>query len=400
MTLASFLAYFVMSGMLAPIGIILQPMAEHFDRPVTEISALFSWLTFGILAGSITALLVFDWFSLKRIMLALYLTIAASLLLLGMADDLLLVRAALGLVGLCCGIGLAAAASIIASEYAAERRASMLVVTDASFSVAGIVCSWVAIFLVAREVQWSGTYQLVAGIACMVVLLSVWSTFPAAPKRPPAGDRTAAPFEHWPAAVWLCIAALFLYTMAQYSMLWWLPNHLETALDIPRQRAGEVVGQFWSGMLVAQLFVAWWVLKVGVPRLVLIGATATFLCSLPLWLHTQINGLILFAFVWGFANLGLLKIIISFGTMMVRTPTPRLVSGLLLGATLGTSVSPWLSSRIVEWGSPLAVLQFSSFCYLLLIGLLIAAGRTGTLQHAETEALPGRAPEGPIAREG
>lgn len=30
-----------------------------------------------------------------------------------------------------------------------------------------------------------------------------------------------------------------------------------------------MVGQFWSGMLVAQVFVAWWVLRIGVRRLAL-----------------------------------------------------------------------------------------------------------------------------------
>jgi hypothetical protein len=36
-TLVSFLAYFVMSGMLAPIGINSGSMSEAFDLPLTEI---------------------------------------------------------------------------------------------------------------------------------------------------------------------------------------------------------------------------------------------------------------------------------------------------------------------------------------------------------------------------
>jgi len=382
-TLASFLAYFVMSGMLAPIGIVMQPMADYFDRPVTAISALFSWLTFGILAGSSAALVVFDWLDLRRIMLILYTAIAASLVTLGFTDNLLAVRLALGLVGVCCGIGLAGAASVIASVYAAERRASMLVITDGCFSIAGIVCGWIAVFLVARNAHWSGTYQVVAAIAVLVVLLSAISAFPENPQRADnQGDRIRQPILRWPPAVWLCIASLFLYTLGQSAMLWWLPNHLETGLGVPRERAGEVVGQFWSGMLVAQLFVAWWVLRLGVPRLVLIGASTTFLGSLPMWLYSGIDGLVILAFVWGFANLGLLKIIITFGTLMVRVPTPRLISGLLLGATLGTAVSPLITSRIAALSAPLAVLQFASGCYLAIIVLLLIAGRVGQLHES------------------
>ena len=54
-TLAAFLAYFLMSGMLAPIGIISAPMAAALEIPVTAATASFSWLTIGILIGAIIA---------------------------------------------------------------------------------------------------------------------------------------------------------------------------------------------------------------------------------------------------------------------------------------------------------------------------------------------------------
>ena len=60
-TLASFLAYFVMSGMLAPIGIVSAPLAAHFGLPVTTVTAGFGWLTVGILVGAVIA-----WFSFER----------------------------------------------------------------------------------------------------------------------------------------------------------------------------------------------------------------------------------------------------------------------------------------------------------------------------------------------
>lgn len=153
-------------------------------------------------------------------------------------------------------------------------------------------------------------------------------------------------------------------------MLWWLPNHLETALGIQSSAAGEVVGRFWTGMFVAQLFVAWWVLKVGVQRLLLLATLSTFLCSIPLWLVDSIDALVKLAFLWGFANLGLLKILISYATLQVPKPGPRLISGLLLGATLGTALSPWVTSNIVEMSSSYFVLQFSTLCYALLTIML------------------------------
>lgn len=370
-TLLSFLAYFVMSGMLAPISIISAPMAEYFGVPITELTAKFSWLTFGILIGAVIALVVFDWIPLRKLMALLYVLIAICLLSLGIHDNFELIWPTIGLVGICCGVGLAGAALTISRTYAADQRASMLVITDGSFSVAGIICSWIAVILVARGFHWSGTYLFVALMATTVVLLSVFSTFPDSE----AEVRKVAKREPWPVSVWLCLIALFLYTLGQYSMLLWLPNYAETQLGAPRDQAGQLVSQFWTGMFAAQLFVAWWVLRVGVRRLVLIAGILASLSSIPLWIYDDIDGLIVLATIWGFANLGLLKVVLSFATEMVQVPTARLISSLLLGATLGTAVSPWLTSKIVAATDSHIVLQFSTSCYIVLTVVLALASR-------------------------
>lgn len=381
-TLLSFLAYFVMSGMLAPISIISAPMAEYFGVPITELTAKFSWLTFGILIGAVIALVVFDWIPLRKLMALLYVLIAICLLSLGIHDNFELIWPTIGLVGICCGVGLAGAALTISRTYAADQRASMLVITDGSFSVAGIICSWIAVILVARGFHWSGTYLFVALMATTVVLLSVFSTFPDSE----AEVRKVAKREPWPVSVWLCLIALFLYTLGQYSMLLWLPNYAETQLGAPRDQAGQLVSQFWTGMFAAQLFVAWWVLRVGVRRLVLIAGILASLSSIPLWIYDDIDALIVLATIWGFANLGLLKVVLSFATEMVQVPTARLISSLLLGATLGTAVSPWLTSKIVAATDSHTVLQFSTSCYIVLTVVLALASRFHDARAVDTNS--------------
>lgn len=149
-TLVSFLTYFVMSAMLAPIGILSGPMAEHFGQPVTEVTRQFSWLTGGILVGAVIALFIFDFFRLKLLFLLLYGLMGSSLIGFAVIDSLDLTRLLLGLVGAGCGIGLAAAAVTISHSYEEEARASMLVVTDSFFSVAGFITAWLATWLVGQ----------------------------------------------------------------------------------------------------------------------------------------------------------------------------------------------------------------------------------------------------------
>ena len=272
-TLASFLAYFVMSGMLAPIGILSGPMAEHFSLPVTDITARFSWLTFGNLLGAVLALIVFNWTTLGRVMTTTYSIIAICLISLMYSEGLATIGVALGVVGVGCGIGLAGAALIISRSYDTEKRASMLIITDGSFSVAGVVTSWLAVAFVAREMHWSASYQFVAIIAVLIVVLIAVSTLPSTIDD--EVSQTDESSTKWPFGVWLCIVALFLYTFGQWSILLWLPNYAEAQLGATREQAGSLVSQFWTGMFAAQVFVAWWVLKIGVSRLILLAASTT-----------------------------------------------------------------------------------------------------------------------------
>ncbi len=370
-TFVSFLAYFILSGMLAPIGIIAGPMATLFDQPITDVVARFSWLTLGNLAGAVLALFMFDWISLRRLLLILYTLVLFSLLSFNFSSDLTAIGLALGMVGLCSGLGLAGAALTISRTYDTEKRASMLVITDSFFSIAGIVCGALATWLVAREVFWAGTYQFVAGVTIVVLVLVALSEFPST-----TADAEETPStEKWPLTIWLCLIALFLYTLGQYSMLWWLPNYVETQLGATPEQAGNLVGIFWQGMFAAAIFVSWWVLKVGVRRLVIIASVGTALFSVPLWTYGNVEALPVLAFLWGFANLSMLKMTLSFATQMVEVPTPRLVSALLLGATLGTGLSPIITSQIVALTNNYFILQFSTVCYAALAILLITATR-------------------------
>jgi TsgA-like MFS transporter len=370
-TLVSFLAYFVLSGMLAPIGIVSRPMAALYGRPVTDITSQFSWLTGGDFIGAVAALFVFEWVDLRLMLVVIYGLIAVSLLSLAIFDGLAYGRVVLGVAGLCAGLGLVGAALTIARTYAAERRASLLVITDGCFSVAGFACGSLASYFVERKLGWSSTYQCVGLLAAVIVALSLASTFPATTRKATT-VRTAA---SWPMPVWLSVAALFLYSLGQYSMLFWLPNYASLQLGAASGLAGSIVGKFWLGMLLGQVFVAWWVLRVGLRRLVTIAAVSTALGSIPLWSILDPTLLPYLALVWGIGNLSMLKSLLSFATTMVPVPDARLVSGLLLGATLGTAISPKVSSLIAAWAPIRVVLICSTACHVAMLLLVLFARR-------------------------
>jgi len=375
-TLTAFLAYFCTSGVLSTIGLVSGPMAAHFAVTVTDITRGFGWLTWGMLIGSALALIVVQKLPVAQIQLMMFAAVVGALGAMQLQISFALVKPLLGATGVALGIGLAAAALTITRAYAAERRASMLVITDACFSVSGTLCATLTGALLGYGLLWSRGYLLLVVLGLVLLGLVIASSFPTehdASDTQPAvmessGDKSAG----LTLSIGFCLVALFLYTLGQWSMLWWLPQHLQTQLSVAPAESGLVVGRFWLGMLGAQLLVAWWVLRVGVVTLVLLSSVCAAALSIPLW-WVQDAGLIPWlGLLWGFGNLAFLKIAISYATQLQNPPSPVLVSALLFGATTGTAVSPYITSAIVDGYGTLAVLQFSSLCYGLIFLLMLS----------------------------
>ena len=370
-TLACFLAYFVMSSMLAPIGIISTPLADHYGLTISAMTEQFSALTFGILIGAVTALFLSSQTAFRLLFAGLFVALAIVLIGLSTLPDLQIFAFALGCVGFGCGIGLAAAAATISRLYSGNQRASALVATDGCFSAAGVIIPFASAKILGQGASAGWVFVLVAGVCAMIVLLALSSRFPTS--DPKTGAESVAIERRWPVTAWIGIAALSMYTLGQYSILFWLPPHLSESYGIPVTEGGALVGRFWTGMFVAQIVVALLVLRVGTYRLLGIAAVATALGSLPLWQTGNLNALHVFALVWGFANLGLLKLALTFVTLQFNAPSPRLVSCVLLGATLGTAVSPVVTSRLVDFAGTVSALQFGTGCHAVMAVLLLVA---------------------------
>jgi predicted MFS family arabinose efflux permease len=105
-TLGSFLAYFVMSAVISPLGLVSGPIAEHFDISITTATAAFTYLTSGIFVGVLTAVFIFDYLKLQQVVAGCSLIICLSIYAMYALDSFPVFAIALALIGVSCGIGL------------------------------------------------------------------------------------------------------------------------------------------------------------------------------------------------------------------------------------------------------------------------------------------------------
>ena len=373
-TFGSFLAYFIMSAIISPLGVISGPVAEHFQITLTAANASFSYLTSGVFIGTLIAVFIFDYIKLRQIVVGGAAIICSSLYAIYAVDSFQVFTLCLGLIGVSCGIELSAAAVVIAKIYDEKLRASMLLLTDSFYSMAGVISTTLAGMLLARQFHWSSAYLLAFVVAFGIAAIALLSRYPAtgrAVAKSPKDDGE----RRWPLSVHIIGVSMLVYLVAFVMIYSWVPNYAQHALGLSVEASSEVVSRLFLGMFIGQLCMFVLVLKFPVPVLIVVCASVATLLTVSLWTVHSALQLQFAMFGLGLATGGLFKTVLSYGTTAVSEPSPKMVSYLIFYAGLGTAIAPFVGSLIVDQFSIVAALQFVTVGYALTLGLILLALR-------------------------
>ena len=373
-TFGSFLAYFVMSTVISPLGLVSGPIAEHFDISIATATAAFTYLTGGIFVGTLIAVLIFDYVKLKQVVIGCSLVICLSIYVMYALDSFSVFATALALIGVSCGIELSAAAVLIAKVYEEKLRASMLLLTDSFYSMAGVISTMLGGVLLARHFHWSSAYLLAFAVSLLIAVIAVSAKYPATRIRDTEpGDQYAI----WdlPAGVHIIGLAMLVYLVGFVSIYSWVPNYAQASMGLSSEASSEIVSRFFLGLFIGQLIMFFLVLKFALRTLIAIGAGLAGLLTVSLWTVATSSQLELAMLMLGLVTGGLFKMILTFGTTLVRDPSPKMVSYLIFHAGLGTAIAPFLSSLIVEHRNMTAVLQFVTICSVITFVLVLTVFR-------------------------
>ena len=175
-----------------------------------------------------------------------------------------------------------------------------------------------------------------------------------------------------PLSVYLSALGLALYLCAQITIMIWLPNFIDTGLNAGMDAGAMTVSRYWTGMVIGQIILVILLVRCP-PRYLLFGILIiSVFVSCGLWMSDAPPMLALVSLGLGLSNAGILKLTISFASGLVDHPQ-RAVTFLLFSSACGQTVSPLVSSGLVETFGMRFGLQLASGLYLLTAGALICA---------------------------
>ncbi len=370
--MTSFMAYFVMSAVISPLGIVTAPIARHYDLSITTATAGFSYLTAGILVGTLISLVIFDLARIKNIILCCSGLTCVSLASIYIVDLYLFFPLWLFVVGLSCGVNLTAAIVVITNIYTSGLRASMMLLTDSFYSMAGVISTFLAGKFILNQLHWSSAYLLAFSVALLIALIAWFSSYPAT-SRQGSTPVNAGAGNYWPVEIYLIGAAILIYLAGFVTIYSWIPNYTQEQFNLNPDMAGKLVSRLFLGMFIGQLIMFFLVLRFTLTRVIFISGVLSTVLTVTLWSVDSVSHLTVSIFILGLVTGGMLKLIIAFGIMLVAAPTPRMISYLIFNSALGTAIAPAASSFIVEKFDMIAVLRFTSLCYCVMLALLVTS---------------------------
>lgn len=257
-----------------------------------------------------------------------------------------------------------------------SARAIAFLGTDCSFSLAGYIFPSLAANAIAAGWAWQTGYLAVAGFAALLLFASAFIAFPAVGRAARRLEPGALPVPRAGAST-ACVA-LFAFGLASYlcgqgAFLIWAPHVLATAFGLRQVDAAGIIGQFWGPSIFGLLAAASIVTRVA-PRIVMIGAAALATVSLAVITGAHdAHGFFAATFAFGFSSTCLFKLMISIGSEQIPHAPPQLVTFLLLSASVGGTLAPAVSARIVAAHGAHAGIVMAACCYALTLGCALGA---------------------------
>jgi MFS transporter, TsgA protein len=372
-------ATLIMSGLVTTIGFLTEPAAEQYGVKITEIASQFSWLIAGFSIGYVLSFFVFDYISMKRIIISCYSVATTAVLLIHFFPAYSLLAGLFLVIGTCSGIIVCAAGTLIARLWQGNTRQSVLVAQDAVFNGGGVGFAWLVPLLLASGYAWSITWMVVAGIYLAVIMLALLSSFSEG-EISSEEDSQAGLTTEWNSGFILIGVSLFLFLFAKIALFVWAPQFVEQKFSASGAESGHFMSNIFTAAMFGSVAGVYVVSKINV-KYVLYALVV--LAMLSTWLFTlaqNIDVMFLIAFLFGISISATYNSYIAFGLSFVKIPNHKHIAYLSLMGGVGSALGPLVSSKFVEMQSDKgAAITLCFITYVAVFLILLVANTINKL---------------------
>lgn len=361
----AYLIYFALGSSVVLFGALLPAIAKEYNLTTETMGLNFLFFSvanclFVLLSGSIFKTTTWK----KNLKIVLLITVA-SLLLLGLTNDLFFFRLSFVIFGGVTSLFYGLATMLIVSISSNQERASKLVFLNFFFSLGASISPFIAGYFADLKI-WRWTYLLFS-IPFFIVFILLFRKQTISVDFLKNSTTFNEPNKNTNKIVFfLGLLMIVLYTISESIINQWMVTWLKESMNLTLGKANHALSIFWISMLAGRFFSGHLSKKNTTKRLLLVSI---FIGSCALISSIFINSYTFFLICLGIAGIGFSGIFALLTAMACeKSPMSYAKSALFVITTSGVAIllSTPIASIVKNFFGPIGPMLLAVFCMILL----------------------------------
>ncbi len=342
--------------------------AKYFDTTLGTTGFVFSMFMFGMLITEFINGHIVKYIQVKHELFAACALFTLCVIGMFVIHNIYVFGALLFLCGLCFGAIVHIPNMLIVHAFPVKQRSSKLNRLDFFFSLGSFVYPMVASWMLLHQYSWQMVYASVIILVVFICGLASIVVFPNMNETSSNDDsEEGTQFSKWNLNVYLVFTMLIAYFLSYITFTYWVVDYLTTDLNMDKTAASFALSLFWIFYGIGCAISSWAVQYIKVDKYIMISAIVSLISYILVFYSLNVLMMYVSLALLGLGCSTLYSSNMSYGTMQVKKPSPRLVSFFLFGSGAATMIAESGSSFIESHFGLRVILMVSAGFMLLAI---------------------------------
>ncbi len=341
--------------------------AKYFNTDLGTVGSVFSCFMFGMLINELLNGYLVKYIKPKAEIFLAGIIFALCVVSMFITKNIYFFGFELFITGLCFGVIVHIPNTLIMHAFDKEKRSTRLNLLDFFFSLGSFVYPYIAGAMLLAMCSFQQVYLTVLLIVAFIFIMASMTKLPDLDSATDhEGNVVDHKFSKWNINVYLVFFVLIFYFLSYISFTYWVVDYLTKILHISDMYANQGLSLFWIfygiGCFISSIAVKY--IKVG--KYILYSIIVAFLAYIAVYFSANVTMMYISISILGLGCATVYSSSLSFGTLQVKHPSPRLMSLYIFG----TGMATWLAELVSSWIQ--AAFGLKSIIIISFILMLIA----------------------------
>ncbi len=276
---------------------------------------------------------------------------------------------------------------LVVNSFEGKKRSSNLNRIDFCYSLGGFAYPMLSMWILAGGGTWQMVFLsgvIVFIIICIVALIAKFPNLSKIETKNIDHKEIEVKYSPWNFNVYLMGVLIFFYLLSYMGFTYWVVEYVTQTFKIASDSAGFGITLFWIFYAVGCFISSYAVKLIAVHKYILFSGIIAIIAYFLILVSYNAVMFYIFISLLGLGCSTIFSSSISYGSLLLKFPSPRLISFFIASATVGSIVAESCTSFIQAKLGLTAVIIFSAlFMIISMIILCIVIIRRNCERTAE-----------------